>query len=84
MWLKKGYDFLLAGNSFSDIDSVAKLGVGKNMVTSIRFWLRAFGLSDTDKVTNIAEYLLNSETGRDPYTEDLNTLWLLHFMLVNL
>lgn len=74
---------MLTGNSFSDTDSVAKLGVGKNMVTSIRFWLRAFGLSDADKATKIADYLLNRETGRDPYSEDLNTLWLLHFLLVN-
>lgn len=74
---------MLAGNSFSDTDSVAKLGVGKNMVTSIRFWLRAFGLSSADELTHVAKYLFNSENGRDPYSEDLNTLWLLHFLLVN-
>lgn len=53
------------------------------MVASIRFWLRAFGLSNMDGVTKIADYLFNSDTGRDPYSEDLNTLWLLHFLLVN-
>lgn len=53
------------------------------MVASIRFWLRAFGLSNMDDVTKIADYLFNSNTGRDPYSEDLNTLWLLHFLLVN-
>lgn len=53
------------------------------MVASIRFWLRAFGLSNMDDVTKIADYLFNSDTGRDPYSEDLNTLWLLHFLLVN-
>ena len=62
---------------------MVKLGVGKNMVASIRFWLRAFGLSNMDDVTKIADYLFNSDTGRDPYSEDLNTLWLLHFLLVN-
>lgn len=36
-----------------------------------------------DDVTKIADYLFNSDTGRDPYSEDLNTLWLLHFLLVN-
>lgn len=51
LWLKKGYDYLLAGNRFADIDSVAKLGVGKNMVASIRFWLRAFGLSQSDTLS---------------------------------
>lgn len=62
---------------------MVKFGVGKNMVASIRFWLRAFGLSNMDDVTKIADYLFNSDTGRDPYSEDLNTLWLLHFLLIN-
>lgn len=82
LWLKKGYDYLLAGNHFTDIDSVAKLGVGKNMVASIRFWLRAFGLSQSDELTGIADFLFDTEYGRDPYAEDLNTLWVLHFLLV--
>ncbi len=82
LWLKKGYDYLLAGNHFTDNDSVAKLGVGKNMVASIRFWLRAFGLSQSDELTGIAEFLFDTEHGRDPYAEDLNTLWVLHFLLV--
>lgn len=82
LWLKKGYDYLLAGNHFTDIDSVAKLGVGKNMVASIRFWLRSFGLSQSDELTDIAEFLFDTEHGRDPYAEDLSTLWVLHFLLV--
>lgn len=83
LWLKKGYDFLLKGGIFSDADTVTKLGVGKNMVSSIRFWLRAFGLSKIDELTKIADYLFNTDTGRDPYSEDLNTLWILHFLLVS-
>ena len=51
MWLKKGYDYLVDRNRFTDPDAVVKLGVGKNMVQSIRFWLRAFGL------LNLARYL---------------------------
>lgn len=83
LWLKKGYDYLLAGNRFADIDSVAKLGVGKNMVASIRFWLRAFGLSQSDTLSyRGGGYLLDNQHGRDPFAEDLNTLWLLHFLLV--
>ena len=83
LWLKKGYDYLLDGNSFTDIDDVAKLGVGKNMVSAIRFWLRAFGLIEADKLQPIAKYIFDSDTGRDPFAEDLNTLWLLHFLLVS-
>lgn len=83
LWLKKGYDYLLDGNSFTDIDAVAKLGVGKNMVSAIRFWLRAFGLTKADELSPIATYIFDSDNGRDPFAEDLNTLWLLHFLLVS-
>ena len=83
LWLKKGYDFIKDGNRFSDEDAVAKLGVGKNMVASIRYWLRVFGLTKQDDLTSVASYLFDSENGFDPYAEDLNTLWLLHFLLVS-
>ena len=43
-WLKKGYNFLLRGDQFTDDDVMVKLGVGKNMVGSIRYWLKAFDL----------------------------------------
>lgn len=83
LWLKKGYDFLLACNKFTDIDAVAKLGVGKNMVASIRFWLRAFGLTKTDTLETISNYIFNTENGKDPFAEDINTIWLLHFLLIS-
>lgn len=82
LWLRKGYDYLLDGNSFTDVDAMAKLGVGKNMVASIRFWLRAFSISKADEITDIATYLFDAENGRDPFAEDLNTLWILHILLV--
>lgn len=44
-WLKKGFDFL-QGNErrFSDESAVVELGVGKNMVSSIAYWLKSFGV----------------------------------------
>ena len=83
LWLKKGFDYLCGGKSFNDTDSVALLGVGKNMVAGIRFWMKAFGLTDTNKIQPIATYLFNDADGRDPFCEDLATLWLLHFQLVS-
>lgn len=83
LWLKKGYDFLLNHNNFNDTDAVAKLGVGKNMVSSIRFWMRAFGLTKTDELQPISTYLLDTENGVDPFLEDINSLWLLHFLIVS-
>lgn len=82
LWLKKGYDYLLAGGKFNDADSVVKLGVGKNMVASIRFWLRAFSLTTMDELTPLAKYIFDDVNGRDKFTEDINTLWILHYLLV--
>jgi Protein of unknown function (DUF4007) len=82
MWLKKGYDFVEKGKKFSDEDAVVELGVGKNMVSSINYWLRAFGMLDKDgKLTEIANYLFG-ENGKDPFLEDEATLWLLHYQLI--
>lgn len=82
LWLKKGYDFLKEGHRFVDDDAVIFLGVGKNMVSSIRFWLRAFGLTVADRPTRLANLLFDDAVGLDPFTENLNTLWLLHYQLV--
>lgn len=82
LWLKKGYDYLKEGNSFSDEDAVVKLGVGKNMVASIRFWLKAFGLTQADKLTRLADIIFDEKNGYDKYIEDNTTLWILHYSLV--
>ncbi len=82
LWLKKGYDFLVDGNNFNAPDSVVKLGVGKNMVSSIRYWLRSFKMTVNDELTSMAHYIFDDKNGKDPFIEDLGTLWLLHFLLV--
>lgn len=82
LWLKKGYDFVVAGNDFNSPEAVIELGVGKNMVASIRYWLRVFGITKDDKLTSLAEYLFNDKNGKDKYLEDIATLWLLHFNLI--
>lgn len=82
LWLKKGYDYAKTELSFADDYSVVELGVGKNMVASIRYWLRAFGITDDSGVpTEMGRYLLDND-GADPYIEDTATLWLLHYLLV--
>jgi len=81
-WLKKGYDFIEAENGFNDVDAVVKLGVGKNMVDAVRYWLRAFGLTnEADELRAVAHELLGPN-GYDPYLEDNATLWYLHYLLV--
>ena len=78
-WLKKGFDFQKEGNFFSDDNAVVKLGVGKNMVNAIRHWLNAFGFHEED--ANILNNIF-VDNGLDPYLENINTLWLLHYFLI--
>ena len=78
-WLKKGYDYLKQEKSFTDEDAVVHLGVGKNMTTSIKFWLKGFNILDEDKLTDFGAYLLGK---RDPYLEDNASLWLLHYTII--
>lgn len=83
LWLKKGYDFVKSGKNFNDEDAVVILGVGKNMVSSIRFWLKAFNIIDTkDIATEFGEKMFDDENGYDPFLEDEASLWLLHYQLV--
>jgi hypothetical protein len=83
LWLKKGYDYVQEGKSFNDEDAVVQLGVGKNMVSSIRFWLKAFNIIDNKDIpTEFGRHLFDNENGYDPFLEDEASLWLLHFQLV--
>ena len=82
LWLKKGYDFVRSGNDFNTPNAVIYLGVGKNMVASIRFWLKAFGVIKDDDLSKLGTYLFDETKGKDKYLEDIATLWLLHFNLV--
>lgn len=82
LWLKKGYDYEKNNGDFNDPLAVVELGVGKNMVGSIRFWYNAFGLNRESKTRWIADFLYG-EQGRDPYMEDEGTLWLLHYLLIS-
>lgn len=72
---------------FSDEDeAMVTLGVGKNMVRSIRFWAQVAGMSASAKkgggnsLTRFGCELLG-ELGRDPFLEDIRTLWLIHWKL---
>ena len=81
-WLKKGYDFIKSNHKFSNPDAVVELGVGKNMVTSIRYWMHAFGILDeNDQLTSVADFIFG-DNGTDPFLENSGTLWLLHYFLI--
>lgn len=78
-WLKKGYDFVQEHGRFSDENAVVALGVGKNMVNSIRYWLKAFDLVDQQEQPNALAHEIFSAQGKDPYLEHIGTVWLLHY-----
>jgi hypothetical protein len=81
-WLKKGYDFVFEQSGFSNDNAVVKLGVGKNMVSAIRYWLRAFTITDSQDLITPFGFELLGDNGLDPFLEDDGSLWLLHYNLV--
>lgn len=84
-WLSKGFRVILAEDGkgiFESDEATVKLGVGKNMVAAIKYWLRACRMIDSVQNTPTAlGDLLLSEEGLDPYLEDEATIWLLHWLL---
>ena len=68
-------------------DAIVILGVGKNMVRSMRYWCESLGLIEIpERGSFTATQLGNSlfgEDGWDPYLEDPATLWLLHWKLAS-
>jgi hypothetical protein len=84
-WLKKAVDAVAADSGFFVRDhALVGLGVGKNMVQSIRYWGLATRMLEESagrelRVSAIGSALL----GRwDSYLEDAASLWLLHWFLV--
>ena len=91
-WLKKGFD-LVSRNSeaFQRDDAVVRLGVGKNMVQSIRHWCLATRVVEEEPKTHLRSLSptdfgsrLLSDNGWDPYLEDDATLWLIHWNLASI
>lgn len=80
-WLEKGCGHIRARHRFTDADALASLGVGKNMVDSIRYWCEMFALIDGDSLTPLAHAILDTDAGLDPWLEDDASLWLLHWTL---
>lgn len=82
-WLKKGYDFVNESNSFNEEKAVVKLGVGKNMVSAVHYWMKGFGvLNSKGQLTEIGKFIFDEKKGKDKYIENISTVWLLHYLLV--
>ncbi len=67
----------------SEIEAVDKLGIGRVMVTSLRYWLVAMGLAEEDR-DNLGRVKLNiTDLGytilkNDKFFQRTGTAWLLH------
>ncbi len=87
-WLKKGVDAVIDDPTiFSSENASVTLGVGKNMVNSIRHWCSVAGLIKADYLqrgrsvpTDLGKAIF-SENGFDPYLDDPATLWLIHWKI---
>jgi hypothetical protein len=89
-WLKKGYDAVCSDpHAFLRDYAITTLGVGKNMVRSIRHWCLAAGILREDRRGGLALQptelgtMLLADNGLDPYLEDPATLWLLHWQIAS-
>ncbi|MCB9957169.1 MAG: DUF4007 family protein [Rhodospirillaceae bacterium] len=92
-WLKKAFDAVEATEGeaenkwvFLRDDAIARFGVGKNMVASMRHWAVAADIiaespgSNLIKTTALGQKLFGRR-GFDPYMEYPATLWLVHWKL---
>jgi hypothetical protein len=92
-WLKKAFDAIAATEGdkenksvFLGDDAIARFGVGKNMVASMRHWATAAGIIEEEAgspkicTTPLGQKLFGPR-GLDPYMEHPATLWLIHWQL---
>ena len=91
-WLKKGVDAVIDNpNVFSHDNAPVILGVGKNMVSSIRHWCVTAGLIQKKKdtsnrqsefeATDEGKTIFATNTGKDQYLENPSTLWWIHWQI---
>jgi hypothetical protein len=86
-WLPKAYRAIQADPHifFNEDAAMVELGIGKNMVRALRFWVDAMGVAQpsadrTHSVTDLGSAIFGAD-GCDPFLEETKTLWLLHWTL---
>ena len=83
-WLLKGIELFQREGSediFKKNEAIPILGVGKNMVRSIQYWLKSFGLiNNENELSEFAKFIFVDEKA-DQFIENEGTLWLLQYLL---
>lgn len=96
-WLKKVFDavYELEGKGqksatkdlFLRDDAIARFGVGKNMVASMRHWATSSNViiedEDKDIVTTEFARLVLSDQGLDPWMENASSIWAIHWNIAS-
>ena len=91
-WLKKAFDRVAETEHQPENrsacwgeEAIARFGVGKNMVASMRHWAKAAGIIEEHSTNSVRSTelgrLLFGPVGLDPYMEHPATLWLIHWRL---
>jgi hypothetical protein len=85
-WIPKAVREINAGRDplTNSDDGISTLGLGKNMVESLRCWIEAFGVATRGAkgwgLTEIGAKIFGRD-GLDPYLDDPSTSWVLHWLI---
>ena len=91
-WLAKGIEAVQKNPGiFTDktLEPMEELGIGRNMVVSLRYWMKAVGLTEekkgekTRKTETVFSTLGKIIYKHDPYVEETGSLWLLQAELAS-
>lgn len=92
-WLQKAYDAVALAETerdtihvFNDPASIARFGLGRNMVKSLRYWAVGAGVIEASGKGLSPSWLGDALFGpsqADPFLEDPDALWLLHWHLTS-
>ena len=86
-WLTKGFVALRQDTAIftKPEEAMILLGVGKNMVSAIQYWLQVVGVATFENgkgdLTKLGHILFGDKG--DPYLEDEATLWIMHWQIAS-
>ena len=76
-WVNKAL-MLLPDNpdAFTRKDATDLFGIGSNMVKSLRYWMKVFGLTNVQgtELSDVGKLIAKY----DPYLENMFSLWIMH------
>jgi len=86
-WIPKAIrEISLGRDPLTNIDEgIVSLGLGKNMVESMRCWIEAFQIATKEddgwEMSEVGDLVFNPDSGLDPFLEDHSSNWLLHWLI---